>query len=168
MTSCIAYPVNLSSDLTTASEALPGPPLLGALLRMSVDSIRARMLASLHAAGFTDIVPAHFAVLRYPGPDAQRPSDCAAQAGMTKQAMNYLLGQLEELGYLTRRGDSGDHRSKRVHLTRRGGAAQRHIRQTVREIETELERELGTREFGELQRLLILLNETKVIQDSLP
>ena len=36
---------------------------------------------------------------------------------MTKQALNYLLGQLEQLGYLTRETDSNDQRSKRVRLT---------------------------------------------------
>lgn len=60
------------------------------------------MLADLHDAGFTDLVTAHFAVLRYPGPDGSRPSDLAVGAGMTKQAMNYLLGQLEQCGYLVR------------------------------------------------------------------
>ncbi len=36
---------------------------------------------------------------------------------MTKQALNYLLGQLEQLGYLTRGTDRNDHRSKRIRLT---------------------------------------------------
>ena len=39
---------------------------------------------------------------------------------MSKQAANYLLGQLETLGYLERRPDSGDGRSKRIALTDRG------------------------------------------------
>ena len=39
---------------------------------------------------------------------------------MTRQAMNYLLGELERLGYLLRRDDPENRRSKRVHLTERG------------------------------------------------
>ena len=31
-----------------------------------------------------------------------RPSELYARTGMTKQALNYLLGQMEALGYLTR------------------------------------------------------------------
>jgi hypothetical protein len=42
-------------------------------------------------------------VFRYPLPEGRRPSDAAVDAGMTRQAMGYLLGQLEELGYLTAR-----------------------------------------------------------------
>ena len=97
-------------------------PLLGALLRMPLDAIRARMLDDVHAAGYLDVVAAHGAVLRYPGPDGRRPSDLAAEAGMSRQAMNYLLGQLEQLGYLVRGNDDTDGRSRRVSLTDRGWA----------------------------------------------
>src|SRR5664279_246449 len=83
-------------------EPIGDGPLLGALLRMPLDAVRQRMLDDLHAAGFTDLVPAHSAVLRYPGPQGRRPSDVAAEAGMSRQAMNYLLGELEQLGYLER------------------------------------------------------------------
>jgi DNA-binding MarR family transcriptional regulator len=121
------------------------------------------MLVGLHEAGFTDLVPAHFAVLRYPGPENRRPSDCAAEAGMTKQAMNYLLGTLERLGYLTREDDGEDQRSKRIHLTERGYAAAQSIRQTVRQIEAELEREIGREQFAQLRRLLVELNATDMV-----
>jgi DNA-binding MarR family transcriptional regulator len=160
--------VILSSDLITDLESPIGPPLIGALLRAPVDTIRARMLAGLHDAGFTDIVPAHFAVLRYPGPENRRPSDCAAEAGMTRQAMGYLLGQLEELGYLTREDDPADQRSKRIHLTKRGFAATQNIRRTVREIEAELIAELGPEPFAQLRQLLVKLNATNTIRDDKP
>jgi DNA-binding MarR family transcriptional regulator len=149
--------------LTTRLESALGPPLIGALLRMPGDAIRGRMLAGLHEAGFTDLVPAHFAVMRYPGPENQRPSEVAAEAGMSKQAMNYLLGQLEQLGYLTRNDDPEDHRSKRIHLTERGHAAAQRIRATVAQIETELEHELGPKQFAQLRRLLTRLNATDTI-----
>jgi DNA-binding MarR family transcriptional regulator len=151
--------------LTARLDTLPGPPLIGALLRMPVDSIRARMLAGLHGAGFTDLVPAHLAVMRYPGPEDQRPSEVAAETGMSKQATNYLLGQLERLGYLTREEDPDDQRSKRIHLTARGLAAAQCIRATVGQIETELEQELGPKRLARLRRLLIRLNATETISD---
>ena len=34
----------------------------------------------------------------YPHPDGVRPNDLAERINMTKQATNYLLGQLEALG----------------------------------------------------------------------
>jgi len=109
----------LSSDLTrpSANSTTPPPPLIGALLRMPFEVVRERMLAGLHERGFNDLVAAHLDVFQYPGPENQRPSDLAKQARMSKQAMNYLLGQLERLGYLTRGQDPKDQRFKRVHLT---------------------------------------------------
>jgi DNA-binding MarR family transcriptional regulator len=150
--------------LTVQPEHALGPPLLGALLRMPVDAIVARMLAGLHEAGFDDIVPAHLSVLRYPGPQGRRPSELAAERGMTKQAVNYLLRQLEQLGYLTRMGDDQDQRSKRIELTTRGLAAAENIRDTVREIEHDLEAELGVARFAELRSLLVDLNDTTLVR----
>jgi DNA-binding MarR family transcriptional regulator len=131
---------------------------------MPVDAIVARMLAGLHEAGFDDIVPAHLSVLRYPGPQGRRPSELAAERGMTKQAVNYLLRQLEQLGYLTRMGDDRDQRSKRIELTTRGLAAAENIRDTVREIEHDLEAELGVARFAELRSLLVDLNDTTLVR----
>ena len=37
---------------------------------------------------------------------------CCTSSGTTKQAMNYLLGQLQQLGYLSRDDDPDDQRSK--------------------------------------------------------
>ena len=154
----------LSSGLTSDFDSPIGPPLLGALLRAPLDTIRARMVTALHRAGFTDIVPAHFAVFRYPPPEGRRPSDVAIDAGMTRQAMGYLLGQLEQLDYLTREDDPTDQRSKRIHLTERGHAAALTIRQAVAEIESELGAELGAEQFAMLRQLLIKLNATNTIR----
>jgi DNA-binding MarR family transcriptional regulator len=139
--------------------------LIGALLRMPLDAVVARILTGLHDARFTDLVPAHFNVLRYPGPQNQRPSELARQARMSKQAMNYLLSELERLGYLRREEDPQDQRSKRIHLTERGYAAAMNIRETVRQIEQEWELELGPAQFAQLRRLLIDLNATSIVRE---
>jgi DNA-binding MarR family transcriptional regulator len=134
------------------------PPLIGALLRVPWETVRERMLSGLHDRGFTDLVAAHVEVWRYPGPDNQRPSELATQTHMTKQALNYLLGQLEQLGYLTRETDPNDQRSKRVHLTPRGRAATKAIYEIVQEVEDDWEQELGPRKFRQLRSLLTELN----------
>jgi DNA-binding MarR family transcriptional regulator len=138
---------------------------MGALLRMPLDAWQDRMLEDLHAAGFTDIVPAHAAVLRYPGPQGRRPSEVAAEAGMTRQAMNYLLGELEQLGYLDRRVDPDDKRSRRIELTERGRAVRRTMRESVLGIEAELEEELGHDEVERLRRHLTTLNGSAFVRD---
>jgi DNA-binding MarR family transcriptional regulator len=150
----------LSSDFTKPDAAAvgPPPPLIGALLRMPFQTVRERMLAGLHERGFDDLVAAHLDVFQYPGPENQRPSDLAEQARISKQALNYLLGQIERLGYLERRQDAEDARVKRVHLTARGRAAVRAIREIVLEVEADWERQLGPRRFAHLRDLLERLN----------
>ncbi|HEY4427312.1 MAG TPA: MarR family transcriptional regulator [Solirubrobacteraceae bacterium] len=138
--------------------ATPPPALIGALLRMPFETVRERMLAGLHERGFSDLVAAHLDVFQYPGPEDQRPSDLARHARMTKQAMNYLLGQLEWLGYLTRRADADDQRYKRVHLTARGRAAGQAIREIVLGVEADWEQQLGPRRFAHLRELLECLS----------
>ena len=135
-----------------------GPPLIGALLRMPVDAVRRRMIERLHEHGFDDIDEAHLTVLRYPGPQGQRPSDLAAQLGMSKQALNYQLGELERRGYLERRPDPEDLRSRRIVLTRRGVAVAHVIRDAVAELETLWARELGEKRYAQLRALLVELN----------
>lgn len=134
------------------------PPLIGALLRMPFETVRNRTLAGLHKRGYTDLVPAHLNVFQYPGPENQRPSDLATQTRMSRQALNYLLGQLQQLGYLTRQDDSANQRSKRIHLTPKGHAAIKAIREIVLEIEADWEQQLGPRKFEQLRALLAQLH----------
>jgi DNA-binding MarR family transcriptional regulator len=150
----------LSSDLTAldTDSAAPPPPLIGALLRMPFEVVRERMLAGLHERGFSDLVAAHLDVFQYPGPENQRPSDLARHARMSKQAMNYLLGELERLGYITRRQDPQDQRFKRVHATERGQAAGRAMREIVLEVEADWEQRLGPAKVAKLRDLLKQLN----------
>jgi DNA-binding MarR family transcriptional regulator len=151
--------MTLSSDLTPSDVGpAPPPPLIGALLRVPWETVRDRMLSDLHERGFTDLVAAHVDVWRYPGPENQRPSELAAQTRMTKQALNYLLGQLEQLGYLTRETDSNDQRSKRIRRTPKGHAAVKAIYEIVQQVEIEWEQQMGPRKFGQLRRLLTQLN----------
>jgi DNA-binding MarR family transcriptional regulator len=133
------------------------PPLIGALLRMPWEIVRQRMLDGLHQRGFSDLVPAHLTVLQYPGPDGQRPSELADRVRISKQALNYLLGQMEDLGYLTREADNEDQRSKRVKLTPRGQAVIHDIREIVGEVEREWETQLGAGSFAQLRDLLTQL-----------
>jgi DNA-binding MarR family transcriptional regulator len=145
---------------TTPDPSAPlGPPLVGALLRMPGDTVRSRMLRVLHERGFVDIVPAHLTLLRWPGPQGLRPSELAAETQMSKQAANYLLGQLEELGYLERHRDPDDQRSRRVYLTPRGREAAETMRAAVGELEEEWSALLGHEEFEQLRTLLTRLNE---------
>src|SRR3954453_12819389 len=149
-----------SSDFTQAGGPQSfGPPLIGALLRVPWEHVLRRMLARLHEHGFADLDAPHLNLLLYPGPQGARPSELAARRGMSKQAVNYLLRELERLGYLERRADPDDGRSKRVALTPRGERAAYTIRDAVREIEQDWEKQLGKKRFAQLRSLLLELNE---------
>ena len=146
-----------SSSFTT----VPGPPLIGALLRMPWEAVQRRMLAALHERGFDDLDAAHVNVFQYPGPEGARPSELAARLRISKQALNYLLGELERSGYLERRPDPDDLRSKRVALSPRGVSAVAVIREAVAELEVEWAQQLGEQRFDALRTLLRELNEPR-------
>ncbi len=150
---------NSSSAFTNRANASHyGPPLIGALLRMSLETVRERMLERLHERGFDDLAPPHLIVLQYPGPQGLRPSDLAARLRMSKQALNYLLGELERLGYIERLPDPDDLRSRRISVTKRGDAVAAVIREAVAEVEAQWTKQLGTKRFEELRSLLVELN----------
>ena len=117
------------------------------------------MLGRLHERGFGDFEPAYLTVFQYPGPQGARPSDLAVRLRMSKQALNYLLRELERLGYLERRPDPTDLRSKRIALTSRGTSAVKVIRDAVAETEADWAQQLGPGRFTQLRSLLHDLND---------
>ena len=135
-----------------------GPPLIGALLRIPWEAVQRHMLQRLHERGFDDLDAAHLNVFQYPGPQGARPTELATRLRMSKQALNYLLRELERLGYVERHPDPDDLRSKRVALTRRGTSAVRVIREAVDELESAWAERLGSQRFAELRGLLVDLN----------
>jgi DNA-binding MarR family transcriptional regulator len=134
-------------------------PPVAALLRRPAVRIRHRIMHGLHAAGFSDILPAHLGVFQYPGPEGQRPGVLAVRAQASKQAMNHLLHQLESAGYLSREAHPGDRRTRVVRLTARGRAAAEVIREVAQGIEVEWKQAMGTRTYHDLRRALVRLDE---------
>lgn len=98
---------------------MDSPPFVGALLRLCWQQVRDHLHEAIRQQGFTDLQEAHFAVFSYPLPDGIKPADLARQIHMSRQATNYLLGQLEALGYLERRPTPKGGR-RLVYLTDRG------------------------------------------------
>jgi DNA-binding MarR family transcriptional regulator len=135
-----------------------GPPLIGALLRIPWEAVQRRMLERLHERGFDDLDAPHLGVFLYPGPQGARPSELAARLGISKQALNYLLGQLERSGYVQRTPHPEDQRSKRIVLTERGTTAIQVIRAAVGEVEQAWAERLGAERFAELRSLLLDLS----------
>jgi len=146
-------------DVSSSAFTELRPPLIGALLRYPWDIVRGRLLDEVRDRGFADFDQSHLPVFLYPGPQGRRPSELAAASRMSKQAMNYVLGDLERLGYLVRRPDPADGRARQVHLTERGEALVRTVRAVAQEVHDEWSAAMGQARFQELCALLVELRE---------
>ncbi len=127
-------------------------------------AIHRRLIRDLNAAGFEDLSLPHMAVLQFPGPDGVRPSALAERAGMSKQAMNQLLGTLEGLGYVARSALPQEGGARIIRLTKRGHAAYAKMADILRDIEREWTAELGPKRFAELKALLALLWNSPLVR----
>jgi DNA-binding MarR family transcriptional regulator len=154
----------MSSPFSPPPLLEPDRMLIGALLRVPAQAIHRRLIRDLNAAGFDNLTPPHIAVLQYPGPDGVRPGLLAERAGMSKQAMNKLLGSLEGLGYLRRADDPAEGRARVVRFTARGRAAYAKIHDILRDVEREWNDELGPKRFAELKSILIQVWKSPLVR----
>ena len=127
-------------------------PMIGSLLRLPHEVVVARMLAALNGNGF-DITATELRVFLYPGPDGRRPIDLARKCNMTRQAMNYVLADLERRGYIERRAGASA-AARVVRMTDRGWHMVPLIRRCVAAIEEEWAAHLGARRFNALRETL--------------
>jgi DNA-binding MarR family transcriptional regulator len=138
--------------------------LIGALLRVPGEAVQRRIIKELNAVGFDELINPHMAVFRFPGPDGVRPGVLAERAGMSKQAMNRLLGSLEDLGYLVRSDVPDEGRARIVRFTKRGHAAYAKAIEILHDIEREWRAELGPKDFAQLKGLLFRVWESPLIR----
>jgi DNA-binding MarR family transcriptional regulator len=138
--------------------------LIGALLRAPAEAIHRRIIRELNDAGFKGLSLAHMAIFRYPGPDGERPSVIAERANMSKQAMNRLLGSLEDLGYLRRSDAPDEGRARIVHFTKRGHAAYAKAIDILQDIERDWMAVLGPKDFTRLKEILFRVWESPLVR----
>ena len=137
--------------------------LIGALLRVPAQAIHRRLIKDLNEAGFDDLRLPHISVLQYPGPDGVRPSVLAERTGMSKQAMNQLLGSLEQLGYVARTDLPIEGGARVVRSTKRGHAVNAKMIETLAAIEREWSDELDAKQFALLKKLLVRVWESPLV-----
>ena len=129
-------------------------PAIGGLLRAVWQIHRDRMYERLAAAGYPDVTRAQFALLRFPGVDGMRPGEAAELAGLSKQTVNDLLGELERTGYLERKPHPADGRGRIVRLTARGKRLQQTTHQISRELEADWAAQIGPDRIASLKKTL--------------
>jgi DNA-binding MarR family transcriptional regulator len=125
-------------------------------------AVNEHLLRGLHAAGFTELRPAHAKVFENYAGGARTVSAIAERAQMTKQAMGELVGHLEAWGYLVRVPDPNDRRAKQIQMTPRGEEAMRLAWVGLAALTAELEGRLAVSGVEELRAgLLAVLDLTE-------
>lgn len=130
-------------------------PSIGALLRLAWTSFRRRLFEAVRAAGYDDLQPVHVLLFRYPTIAGLRPGQLAEEAGLSKQAINDLLRDLEAKGYVTLQPDPSDRRARRIVLTPRGDELMEHVRAAAYEIAEDWERAVGRARFDAVRTTLL-------------
>lgn len=130
----------------------PGPqrPMLAAQLRLASEASHQVVFNYLRERGFADLRQSHFDLFRFPGPHGRTPTQLAAHVGLSKQALNPLLNELETLGYLTRLNNQKDRRSRTLQLTARGLDLVTTIRDALDGLEARVVTRLGAKRYQHL------------------
>jgi DNA-binding MarR family transcriptional regulator len=98
----------------------PTRPVIGLLLRLLYQEYAKDIDTALSDAGFGDLRPAHANVFPFVPPEGISVSGLAELARVRKQTMAEAVDQLERMGYVERRPNPSDRRSRLVFLTGRG------------------------------------------------
>jgi len=140
----------------------PDRPLIGLLLRLVYQHYAQNIDAALRQAGFGDIRPAAANVFPFVPPEGITVSRLADLARVRKQSMAQAVDQLERTGYVERRPNPRDHRSRLVFLTDRGASVPPVTHAAAERVEERWAQLTSPSEFQALRAsLLRLLTELK-------
>jgi DNA-binding MarR family transcriptional regulator len=143
-------------------DEFPTRPLIGLLLRLAYQHYSHDIEAALNEAGFGDVRPAAANVFPFVPPEGISVSRLAELARVRKQSMAQAVDQLERTGYVERRQDPHDHRSRLVFLTERGASVPPVTHAAAELVEQRWARLTSPAEFEALRdSLLRLLTELK-------
>lgn len=124
--------------------------MLAAQLRLASEASHRFVFDHLGERGFSDLRQSHFDLFRFPGPEGRTPTQLAEHLGLSKQALNPLLNELQAMGYLTRGFDLKDRRTRILTLTLRGRALVAAVREALELLEARTHDQLGPRHYKAL------------------
>jgi DNA-binding MarR family transcriptional regulator len=130
------------------------PKSLQILFRDARAAIEAAVRADLAQNGFGDVAPAHSALLRNIGEDGARPSELAAHAGVTRQAITKLVDELEQLDLVRRDPDPNDGRGVIIRYTDRGRTGVAIARKRMLALERDYAAQVGADRWAEVRSTL--------------
>lgn len=124
------------------------------LLRDAHTAVDLAVRSALAREGFADLAPWHFVVLRNLGEEGSRPSELAARAGVTRQAITKVVDELVRLDMVRRAPDPNDGRGVLVRYTERGRAGLHIARKRMRALEHEYAERVGTDRWSQVRASL--------------
>jgi len=136
---------------------LPSHPLIGLLLRLVYQHYAQDIDAALRQAGFDDIRPAAANVFPFVPAEGITVSRLAELARVRKQSMAQAVDQLERTGYVERRPNPRDHRSRLVFLTERGAGVPPVTHAAAQRVEERWAQLISPAEFETLRASLLHL-----------
>lgn len=139
--------------------------MLAAQLRLASEASHRFVFRHLAELGFSDLRQSHFDLFRFPGPHSRTPTQLAEHMGLSKQALNPLLNELQAMGYLTRANTERDKRTRILTLTPRGFHLVAAIREALELLETHTVEQLGHQRYQTL--LMALANIQAISHDPL-
>lgn len=132
----------------------PEHPLIGLLLRLVYQHHTRAIDAALREAGFGDIRPAAANVFPFMTAGGITVSRLAELARVRKQSMAQAVDQLEAAGYVERRPNPRDQRSRLLFLTERGASVPPVTHAAAQRVEEQWAELIGPAEFDALRASL--------------
>ncbi len=120
---------------------------------------KSRFDKEMVALGHAYFGEARSGVLRYVAPNGTRQSDIVRQMGLSKQAVQQSIDELESEGIVQRQRDEDDRRGKLVMLTQKGLRTMHDANKVKRKLQQKYANAIGSQNMAALMRLLRELAE---------
>jgi DNA-binding MarR family transcriptional regulator len=146
-------PLETKMNRTAEVEDLSGQTLRQLLLRRS-GWFEDRILRSAPRFGYGFVTPAMHRLFVHMPRKPVSISELARRLAVSRQAVHQTVAEACRRGILELVEDPDDARVRKVRFTDKGLTMLRSASQSVKSIETELERRLGARDFAALRRIL--------------
>ena len=124
-------------------------------MRIVWQGARSHIYDRIQELGYTELNPAHLNLFRTEGLDGRRPGELTSELYLSKQSVNDLLRDLEDMGYIRREVDPADRRGRIIRLTPEGRDLEDRVYEAARDVERKLEKAFGRKRLRELRQMLI-------------
>lgn len=126
---------------------------IGVLIRKPYFEIMERLYVQLQEEGYEGSNTMYSSIFQFIK-DGQKLTDLARLTNTSKQHVKFLLGNLQEIGYIQKRKDPNDGRAVIYSLTKKGEERRERSLQILTIIEKEWEELIGKEQISQLREIL--------------